>query len=345
MNKKASIFVLILLWMISAASAAEKKYNIYVTQQHDTIENIAKRLLPSHQTEYGNHIEEYINDLKFWNPHVKNWKIIPEYTQIYVDYPYPPYPAPELSIAHSPTPLTEEIEAESVEEFQTDSTTTSPGAGKLFLMLTLSQGTFDEKLPADAGGLKTQQNSPLTLGFGGNYLFSGQKDMLVTSAYLSLLRQSEVSDGRNSTTPTIKVPNEIGINTYLQHFMKEFDFSIYEGLDYEKFSSFNTTEYVQQGTDLAVNTNSIILGTVGLAKSFTFLEQKILTKISVAKILNSTSSAGAANSFSGQRFLFFASLKGAANFSYNFLYKRHILKGPTNLTVDRIGIGLSYDLF
>lgn len=327
------------LMIFSSAIAEEKKYNIYVAQAYDSVEKIAQRFLPTHQREYGNHIEEYINDLKFWNPHVKNWKSIPEYTEIYVDYPYPPYPAPALSVAQGP-PVSEFIETEETEQFSEE------GRVKLFSMFTLSQGSFNETLTTSTGKIKSQQNSPFTLGIGGNYLFNGNTDnILATSAYWSFLKMSEVSGDTALATSSIKVPNEIGANFYLQHAFKEFDISPYAGLDYEKFSTFNTTEYIEQGASLSINTNTILLATLGVSKPFIVGEQTIITKLSMASVFSATSSAGTGNKFTGQRFLLFAGLHGADKFSYNFLYKRHILKGPTNLTIDRIGIGLSYDLF
>jgi len=360
MDKKILLFLIIwcLLGKPVPCDASEKKYHIYETQTYDTIEIIAKRFLSSHQREYGNHLEEYINDLKFWNPHITNWKLIPESTQVYVDYPYPPFPAPRLTLGNSEEESHEYSEAESdsvTEEnapqvIQTELSNIPnvpevPGYYKLFAMVTLSEGTFSEKLHSGAVGIQSQQNSPLTLGLGGNYHLDGNERILAASAYFSMLRMSQVSGDTGGTTNTISVPMEIGANFYNQNFLQGLDINLYEGVDYEKFSTFNTIAYNQESVALALNSNTLILGTLGIAKSFSINDYVFSTKFSASTILNSTSSGGSENKYTGQRILIFASLRGANQFSYNFLYKRHMLKGPTNLTIERIGIGLSYELF
>lgn len=95
--KQLPILFIICILSSGKLYAFEKRYNIYETKPYDSVQSVARQFLPTHQREYGSHLEEYINDLKFWNTHVKNWNQIPEHTEIYVDYPYPPFPAPRLS--------------------------------------------------------------------------------------------------------------------------------------------------------------------------------------------------------------------------------------------------------
>lgn len=220
-----------------------------------------------------------------------------------------------------------------------------PGNFKLFTMFTLSQGNFDDRLISRNAGTKIQQNSPMTFGLASNYLLNDTGQMINSSFYLSFLRTAQIADSTGITGQTSALPNEIGANLYFQSHVSQFHFSVYEGIDFEKFSSFNTKEYIEQGSDLLLNSNSIIMGTIGIGETFSLGTYAISTKLSVSQILKSTSNSPSGDTFTGQRILFFASLMGQNKFSYNFLYKRHMLKGPTQLTVDRVGFGLGYELF
>lgn len=342
----------ILLFVLDSTTyAAEKKYQIYKTQSTDTVETIAKQFFPNHQKDYGNHIEEYISDLKHWNPHVTNWKSIPDMTPIYISFPYPPYPAPPLSLGKSEN--TDEYTEIDMEEKHPDYIQTelpkvyeAPGTYKIYTSMTLSEGTFSEKLSSGAPGIQSQQNSPLTLGIGGNYLVHNNNEKIYSfSTYISFLKMSQVTGDTGQGSGTINVPSEIGANFYNQNFLHGMDISFYEGIDYEKFSTFNTIPYTQQTANLGLNTNTMILGTIGIANSIPFNDKIISLKFSASTTLSSSSSGGGESKYSGQRLLFFASVHGSDKFSYNFLYKRHMLKGPTDLTIERIGLGLSYDLF
>jgi hypothetical protein len=111
-NKNLTYFLISILLEWSVATSAQEKYHIYETQSTDTVVTIAKRFLYSHQREYGGHIEEYINDLKHWNPHITDWQIIPEATPVYVDFPYQTFPAPKLSIKNKTSVENELISSE-----------------------------------------------------------------------------------------------------------------------------------------------------------------------------------------------------------------------------------------
>jgi hypothetical protein len=59
----------------------------------------------------------------------------------------------------------------------------------------------------------------------------------------------------------------------------------------------------------------------------------------------SKTSGPSSDTFSGQRILLFMNLKVTEKLGFHLLYKRHFLKGPTDLSVDRYGFGLGYELF
>lgn len=344
---KQLIIIFTLLYALCLAHAEDfPRDNTYQTRTYDTLERIAEKFFSRHQKQYGKkHIEEYINDLKHWNPHVANWKEIPVDTEIYVDYPYPPFPAPTLSFTYKAphkAPAEEFSEADNFAELRDPP---DDHTLKLYGMLTLSQGNFNDRLTSNTGNIASQQNSPLTLGLGSNYLLDGYEQLLSASAYWSFLSLSQVTGDTALAPASSSVPNEIGANLYFQRHDKEFDFSMYAGFDYEKFSSFNTSAYVLGLENLAICSNTIYLATVGVGKNFYFGNYTLATKVGLSSTIHSTTTSYSNSNFQGQRFLLFASFHGDSKFSYNFLYKRHSLKGQTNLTIDRVGLGISYELF
>lgn len=340
MKRKSLLFIFGILVAVSLLEA--KEYNIYLARPYDSVERIAKQFLPGHKREYGDHVEEYINDLKYWNPHVKNWASIPKNTEIYIDYPYPPYPAPELSIRNENSDaelITTELEEKhGANDF-------SANRLKLFSTITASQGNFQDTLISGASEIKSQQNSPITLGAAASYSLDSEGGMLNASIYSSFFKASNISGNTDLATNSVTVPNEWGINLYRQYRISSFDTAFYFGVDYEKFSSFNTIDYIQAAAELAINSNTILLATAGFGQTFSLDNFSLLTKISASKVFSSSSSAGDSNKYLGERYLFFASLHGASKFSYNFLYKKHMLRGPTQLNVNRIGVGISYEIF
>jgi hypothetical protein len=328
---------------LQLSSASEViSYNIYQTKSYDTVDTIARKFLPTHEREYGkNHIEEYINDLKFWNPKVSDWEVIPVDTEIYIDYPF----ANSQSLKVTSTLKSAETLKPESEDVSSDEISTI-GKYKFFTTFTLSTGSFAEKIPNSSSGIQGQQNSPLTIGFGGNYIFSESVHMFTFSTYYSFLTASRLTRDNVQAPSSAKIPDEIGANLYLQsRISKEYNLSIYEGLDYERFATFNTKDFIQNNAILTSYQDSILLATLGICSIFNFNDFTITSKVSVAQIFSSTSNApSSGNSFFGQRILVFASVHGADKFSYNFLYKKHSLDGPTSLIVERIGLGISYDL-
>ena len=341
MNKFFCILLtasLILLGSTKLLAQSSPSATVYlIKNKKESLDSIANKLLPRFKTKYGKRIEDFKKDLMEWNPQITEWSEIPLYSNIYIEYPYPVY------ISHKWAP---KLESNLTYTVINSDSETPIGSNNytVFAMYTASSGTFQEVLTTQQGSIKSSQNSPLSLGVGTTIFLDKTNRMLSSSAYWSSLRASKLS-GAGVDSSQLETKAEIGFNVYYQHLTPWSSISLYGGMDYEQFSTFNTTDFVA-GNSLALNQNKLIYGTFGLGKTFFVGDNKVLFKASLAQSLKSTStSANAIDLFKGQRLLLFASYKGDSRFTYHLIYKRHMLDGPTKLTIDRIGAGIGFVVF
>lgn len=316
---------------------SENSPTVYMIKGKESLDSIANKMLPRYKAKYGKRIEEFKKDLMVWNPHITTWNEIPLFSNIYIEYPYPVY------ISH---PYAAKLESEKNYNVLNSDAETPIGTNKftVFMMYTASAGNFQEDLTTQSGSIKSSQNSPLSLGLGSTIFLDKTNRMISTSGYWSSLRESKLS-GEGVTSNKLKTKDEIGYNLYYQQLTPWAGISLYGGFDYEQFSTFNTTAFLE-GAELGMNQNKVYFGTIGAGKTFFWDDQKILIKGSIAQSLKSTTtSANPVDKFEGQRLLLFASIKGESRFTYHILYKRHMFEGPTKLTINRIGAGIGFVLF
>ncbi len=310
---------------------------VYMIKKKESIDSVAEKLLPRYKSKYGKRVEDFKKDLMTWNPQITSWEDIPLFSNIYIEYPYPVY------VSHPWAPTLESEKNYNV--INSDAETPNGANGyTVFAMYTASAGNFLEKPLNQDGDIKSSQNSPLSLGIGTTFFLDKTNRMISTSAYWSSLRASSLS-GTGVDTDKIETKAEIGLNLYYQHLISWSSLSLYGGADYEQFSTFNTTDFIE-GQPLAMNQNKILFGTIGVGKTLFFGDNKILFKGSLSQSINSrTTSANTVDKFDGQRMLLFASFKGESRFTYHLIFKRHMLEGPTKLTINRIGAGIGFVIF
>ncbi len=310
---------------------------VYMIKDKESLDSIATKFLPRYKSKYSNRIEDYKRDLMEWNPHITSWESIPFYSNIYIEYPYP---------SHLSHRYAEKLQAEKNYNVLNADAETPFGTKKytVYTMFTASAGNFEEELTTKTGKISSTQNSPLSLGIGTTILLDRTNRMISSSFYWSHLRESKLS-GEGLSSNSLKSKDEIGFNLYYQQLTPWSEVSLYGGMDYEQFSTFNTLAFAN-GQNLDLNENKIFYGTLGAAKTFFWDDKKILVKGSLSQSLkSSTTSSNPIDKFEGQRLLLFASFKGESRFTYHILYKRHMLEGPTNLTINRIGAGIGFVLF
>lgn len=337
--------------------AIDFTYETYMIKDRENLDSIGKKFLPKYKVKYGERIEEYKTDLKVWNKHISDWNKIAEGTRIYIENPYPVFVG-NSDYAPNLMPNAEREkelrqyrvadffeEATSVKKLEDGSTVEVPKKFFLGGFYTASSGAFKETISDGRGEITFKQNSPYSLGLGGGYLLGDITHSLNASFYWSSLRASNLNGDTVSNSNSLTVPAEVGYNFYYQYFLKSLDFGLYGGVDRETFTTFNTLDLLD-GADLSTVENNLTYGTIGISKTFYLGDQKFLSKLSFAKSLISDSSSPRANAqFEGSRLLLFLSMRGVYNLSYHLLYKRHQFTGPTDLTIDRIGIGFGYQFY
>ena len=318
-----------------AQSDAEQ--NIYMVKQQESLDILAVKLLPKFRIKYGKRIDDLKQDLREWNPQITNWSAIPAFSNIYIEYPYPPYlsyhVAQKLELGKNYNALNSDAE-----------TPRSDNHYVVFASYTASASNFQEQLTSQTGNIKSAQNSPLTLGLGTTIFLNKNIQMLNTSISWASISTSNLS-GTNVTSPKLDASPEYGANIYYQHMSPWSDLSFYTGIDYEQISTFNTSDYIQ-GAALAFNRNKFFYGSFGIGKKFYWGDQKIILKGTFSEVLKSNTSASNSNDkLTGQRLSIFTSMKGESRFTYHLLFKRYILTGPTKITINQMGFGFSFVLF
>jgi hypothetical protein len=340
MIKFTTIIFTVLLISLGSSNIfaqADATPDVYMIKGKETLDSVAAKLIVKYKSKYNNRIEDFKKDLAEWNPQINSWNPIPVFSNIYVEYPYPAY----VSVKYAPK-LTK---GTNYNVLNSDAET--PLGNKkytLFAMYTASAGDFQEQIKNQEGNIKSTQNSPLSLGIGTTVLLDKTNRMINSSIYWSSLRTSRLS-GDSVNASELETKPEIGFNLYYQQLTSWHGLSFYGGADYEQFSTCNTTAFID-GEELALNQNKIFYATAGVARTFFISNYKLLLKSSLSQSLKSdTTSSRPDDKFDGQRFTLFGSVKGESQFTYHLLYKRHMLEGPTKLTINRIGVGIGFVIF
>ncbi len=313
-------FILLLLSVnIAHAYVSDKVIN------GDTIESIARRNIDRVRIKYGESYKKYEEDIKKWNPQITDWKHPPKNQLIYVDYPYDVYATgstwtQSLGMA--------EEESEFDQKFS------------LSAFYASSFGAYKEKTSEQT--VNSGQNFPVTLGLGFSSTNDEKEHFVLGSFYWAQSSKGNVTGNSTSPTSDFSIPGEMGFNLYYQYYMKENSLGIYSGYDFEKLNTFNTSEIVS-GMPVVNVDNKIHYATVGLSQGFSILNLKMNVKASVSKTIASTTTGS--KSLTGMKYILFYTIKPEGRFSFNMFYKHHELKGPTQLSIDRIGFSVGVLVF
>lgn len=207
------------------------------------------------------------------------------------------------------------------------------GMNSFYLFQMSSIGSFQEEV--NSFSLNSSQNSPLSLGLGGTF-YRKSHWSLSGSHYISYF-----TAGETSTNQQISIPFEQG--TTLQVGKNWSGFGAYLGFDYEQFNSFNTEE-LSLINEVKVRKNKIGFGSVAISKVLEIGKREIYFKVSFAQSLLSSSSKNGTE-FKGSKIMFYANYKLNKRLFVHTLYKRHTLKGKTDLSINRYGVGFGVNFF
>ncbi len=322
----------VLFFYALTSSAIDFKYDTHICGENETLDSIAKKYIKSHELAYRGDLERFKQDLKKWNKQLEHWYPIPEFTKIYTAYPYPAHVAES---SYSPSLNHEEAIGPQGPQ------------SHISLFYLFSIGNFSEKVSSTNTKIETTQNSPYSLGIGFGHTFTNPNHSLLSSFYYSKLVSSKIADTHFSEGATqIELPSEIGANLYYQYLLSSNNqVLIYSGLDFERFSTYNSKEVALGTEELKGRQNTLYYASLGFAKNIYFSDLKLQIKTSVAQSIHTKSSGPLeSDQFKGQRFLFFSSLRLTPRISGQILYKFHNLEGPTKLQITRIGLGVAISL-
>lgn len=227
------------------------------------------------------------------------------------------------------------------------------------LFYTFSFGSFDERIKGTDFSAESTQNSYFTLGGSLNFKFHEQFSFS-GSGYFSKLNSAISTNAEiDPTKKNADIPWEFGFTSYLEYSGFKYQIKPYVGFDFESFSTFNTDEVKKQDDDnnsdndssndkpliFDLRTHSFLYGTFGVFTLTKILERPSIIKASISTNLTSSSSRPSTVSdedFNGQKFIFFVGMNVFKNWGATFMYKQHMMKGPTDLTISRLGFGVSY---
>lgn len=214
----------------------------------------------------------------------------------------------------------------------------SPWSHSLFYMA--SYGLFSQAQGETK--INFQQNSPLSLGMTSFYKWS-EETSLTASIYFSYL----ISATSELSSENVSIRPEVGGNLYWSRKLGT-GWSFFTGLDAERFTAFNIDEMRTTGT-IILDENRVSYLTIGIDKFISLSKKGLLLKASVSPVLNSQRldyQTGEAyrNTYKGYKFLLYANTSINESYFFHVLYKHHVMSGPGDIEVQRIGVGFGYRL-
>lgn len=188
------------------------------------------------------------------------------------------------------------------------------------------------------------QYSLFTLGSSFLYFPKNKNYHWSSSLYLSKLG----TNTNNLNEEEISIKSELGINVYFSYKFPTRSYSVYGGIDYESFSTFNL-ELIQREHEFKMNEHKVAYLTLGFDRTFKMFNGPFFFKLSASKSLSSsyTPASGVYDTgiaYSGFKLMFYLNKKISKKFFLHFLYKYHSMSGPDALLVNRLGIGFGYIL-
>ncbi len=211
------------------------------------------------------------------------------------------------------------------------------------LFYTVFMGNFTES--SSYGTKESRQNSPFSLGIAKSGDFN--EDLFYsTSVYISKL-QSVVSDSLNKDI-NVDIPLEFGGNVYLgRRISTHWVPNIYAGIDFERFSSFNTDDIIQKKDYLTTREHAIVYATLGISAPFKLLGKAAFFKLGVSQTIYSMQRpeiTAEESEFTGTRLMIFITRQIWKHWSAHLFFKEHSLSNNTaNLTIMRYGLGIAYN--
>jgi hypothetical protein len=205
-----------------------------------------------------------------------------------------------------------------------------------------TKGNFSQE---SSSGLKFDhsQNSLLSLGITASFHPVNKR-----YSFSSSMNYSHMGDASTSlqNQGNISIPGEIDFSAYAHYWFSKYNLSLFGGLDYDTFTTFNLGALTSQGKIVA-DENNVLYATVGINNLFKVFKQDFYTRVSISKSLNSKTNIGPSGtdpgtSYDGYKTLLYVNYKLTKSFFIHSLFKYHSMSGPDDLSTTRFGLGFGY---
>jgi hypothetical protein len=339
MNKFRIVIFTFFLFALSANSYAKKYYRLsYIVRTGDSFAGIFKRFVKPGSIVHAQ--TDMTQKTKAANPHIDNWAQLEPGTKLSL------YISADLMDVKRYRKYEKKIKkklSKIKKKKQKAINKTQSGANgiKLSAFYMGSLGKFSQ-VSTQGTTINFFQNSPVSIGIASSYYPEGKKYSFAGSLYYSTLKAaaSNVSNGE------VSVPAEVGGNIYYEYRIKKINSTLYGGLDYETFSTFNMGA-VNQSAKLLVDKNSVTYFTFGISRLLKIRTYKLFTKFSLSKSIMSSQTVDSQGidpgiGYDGYKAMIYLNYKISKKFYLHSLFKMHKMSGPDELTTTRIGLGFGY---
>ena len=339
LNKIQSvIFLLLITFCLQSAHAAKYYKMTYITRTGDSFAGIFKRFVKPGSIVHAQ--TAMTKKTMKANPHVEDWTRIESGVKLTL------YISADLMDLKRYKKYEKKVKkklAKMNKKKKEATLKTASGASGLkfsaFYMASL--GKFGQ-VSEEGTTIDFYQNSPVSVGLSSSYYPNGKKYSFAGSIYYSTLKAAI----NNVSAGEISVPAEIGGNAYYEYRIDRYNFTLYGGLDYETFSTFNMRA-LNAKSELLVDANNVGYFTIGISKLLKVRSYKLFTKFSLSKVITSSQkiASGAIDSgqsYDGLKAMIYLNYKISKKFYLHSLFKMHKFSGPDDLTTTRIGLGFGY---
>lgn len=310
----------------------DKYYRIpYVIKSGDTFGGIIKKFVKLNSLIDGN--TQMVRKTIKNNPNIADWENLKAGSEIFL-YVSPVYIDKDKTI-----PYLDNFKKKPFKLAKFQSKVSKRFNTSLFYMA--SYGQFLQE-NASLGSIEFVQASPISAGISSSYFPKKSLLGVSASAYYSYL----MAPSSNLNANKVDIPGEIGFNVYAEYDLPDYNFNIYGGIDWERFTTFDLQTSENLGK-IAKNKNNIGFLTAGITNVFNFFNRNFFTKLSISKSVISSLSSEAASTpepYDGFKYMVYLNTKLTKKVFAHSLLKIHQMSATDDLTVIRLGVGIGYSL-
>lgn len=206
-----------------------------------------------------------------------------------------------------------------------------------------SYGSFTQEKEGIAN-IDYYQNSPITLGLESAYQIKDTQYAVSGNVFYSKMKASI----ENIENKKVDIPSEYGVNVYMNYAMEKPEITLFAGLDYENFYSFNMNE-LKVNRSVSLDETKAAYLTLGVKKYFKVYDRELTARASLSKTISTTSTSDSpiaeALDYDGMKINVNLDYQFTDRFYFKTQFKYHSIEGSSNLNSVKFGFGVGYVLF